>query len=120
MSYTALAVAAVAAVLVLDLAVLRTRLTLRRAFWVSYGIVLFFQFLFNGVLTGFNIVRYADSAIWGPRVFWAPIEDIMFGFAMITLSLCSWVALGRRRPAGAVPSRPQIGRRPPGADRSRR
>lgn len=97
MSYTALALLGVAAALVLDLAILRTRLVLRKAFWVAYAIVLFFQFIVNGVLTGFSIVRYAESAILGPRVFWAPIEDIAFGFAMVTSTLAVWVALGRGR-----------------------
>lgn len=96
MTYTALALTGVAAALILDLAVLRTRLVLRKAFWVSYAIVLFFQFVFNGILTGFDIVRYADDAIIGARLFWAPIEDIAFGFAMVTSTLSVWVALGRR------------------------
>jgi lycopene cyclase domain-containing protein len=95
-TYTALVLLAVPVVVIIDLAVLRTRLVRRKAFWVSYAIVLFFQFLFNGVLTGFEIVRYDDEAILGTRVFWAPVEDVAFGFAMITLTLCVWVALGRR------------------------
>jgi lycopene cyclase domain-containing protein len=98
MSYTALALLGIAAALVLDLAILRTRLILRRAFWVTYAIVLCFQFALNGILTGFQIVRYDDAAILGPRLFWAPIEDIAFGFAMVTSTLAVWVALGRRRP----------------------
>src|SRR3954463_1409145 len=52
MSYSALAVTAVVAVLVVDLAVYRTRLVTRRAFWATYAIVLVFQLLMNGVLTG--------------------------------------------------------------------
>lgn len=99
MTYTALALFGVAVALVLDLAILRTRLLRRKAFWVTYAIVLFFQFVFNGILTGFDIVRYDDRAILGPRLFWAPIEDIAFGFAMVTSTLAVWVALGRRRPA---------------------
>ena len=52
MSYSALAVTAVVAVLVVDLAVLRTRMVTRRVFWVAYAIVIAFQLLVNGVLTG--------------------------------------------------------------------
>lgn len=99
MTYTGLALVGIAVALLLDLGILRTRLVLRKAFWVTYAIVLFFQFVFNGILTGTDIVRYDDGAILGVRLFWAPIEDIAFGFAMVTSTLSVWVALGRRGPA---------------------
>lgn len=105
MSYTALALLGIAAALALDLGVLRTRLVLRKAFWLSYAIVLFFQFVFNGILTGFDIVRYDPGAIIGARLFWAPIEDIAFGFAMVTSTLSVWVALGRGARAGRLAGR---------------
>jgi lycopene cyclase domain-containing protein len=96
MSYSALAVTAVVAVLVVDLAVLRTRLVTRRGFWVSYAIVLVFQLLMNGVLTGRGVVTYDPSAIWGLRIAYAPVEDLLFGFALVTLTLASWAAVNRR------------------------
>ena len=96
MSYSALAVTAVVAVLVLDLAVLRTRLVTRKVFWVAYAIVIVFQLLMNGVLTGLDVVVYAPDAIWGPRIAYAPVEDLLFGFAMVTLTLASWAAVNRR------------------------
>ncbi len=96
MSYTALAIVGVLAVLVVDLTVLRTRLVTRRAFWAAYGIVLFFQLLTNGVLTGLRVVTYHPDAILGLRLAFAPVEDLLFGFAMVTLTLSTWVWLGRR------------------------
>ena len=96
MSYSALAVVAVVAVLVVDLAVLRTRLVTRRLFWATYAIVLVFQLLMNGVLTGLDVVTYDPATIWGPRIVYAPVEDLLFGFAMITLTLASWAAVNRR------------------------
>lgn len=96
MSYTALAVLAVAATAVLDLAVLRTRLLGRRAFWVAYAIVVFFQVVVNGVLTGRDVVTYAGSAILGVRVAFAPVEDLLFGFALVVQTLAWWVWWGRR------------------------
>ena len=96
MSYSALAVAAVVGVLVVDLAVLRTRLVTRRVFWVAYAIVLVFQLLVNGVLTGAGVVLYDPAAIWGPRIAYAPVEDLLFGFALVTLTLASWAAVNRR------------------------
>ena len=96
MSYSALAVLAVVAVLVVDLGVYRTRLVTRAVFWVAYAIVLAFQLLVNGVLTGRGVVTYDPAVIWGPRIAYAPVEDLLFGFAMVTLTLASWAAVNRR------------------------
>jgi lycopene cyclase domain-containing protein len=95
-SYTQLAVLGVAGALLVDTAVLRTWLVRRRTYWTAYGIVLFFQLVANGILTGFDIVRYDPHAILGWRVAFAPVEDLLFGYAMVTLTLSTWVWLGRR------------------------
>jgi lycopene cyclase domain-containing protein len=95
-SYSALAVVAVVAVLFVDLVVYRTRMVTRRVFWVAYAIVVTFQLLMNGVLTGRGVVIYDPHAIWGPRVAYAPVEDLLFGFAMVTLTLATWAAVNRR------------------------
>ena len=96
MSYSALAVTALLGALVVDLAVYRTRMVTRRVFWVAYAIIVSFQLLMNGVLTGLDIVRYDPGTIWGPRIAYAPVEDLLFGFAMVTLTLASWAAVNRR------------------------
>lgn len=96
MTYTVGAGLGVLVALGVDLVVLRTALVRRRVFWVSYVIVLAFQLVVNGVLTGVRVVRYDPADILGPRVAWAPIEDIAFGFALVTLTLSVWVWLGRR------------------------
>jgi lycopene cyclase domain-containing protein len=98
-TYTQLAVLGVAAALVLDGAVLRTRLVRRRAFWVAYAIVLVFQLLSNGVLTGRGVVRYDGQAVLGARLAYAPVEDLLFGFALVLLTQATWVWLGRRQAA---------------------
>ena len=96
MSYSTIAVLAVAAVLVVDLAVYRTRMVTRPVFWVAYAIVITFQLLMNGVLTGLEVVTYDPDTIWGPRIAYAPVEDLLFGFAMVTLTLATWAAVNRR------------------------
>jgi lycopene cyclase domain-containing protein len=96
MSYSALAVAAVIGVVVVDLAIYRTRMVTRPVFWAAYAIVVVFQLLMNGVLTGLGVVTYDPDAIWGPRLAYAPVEDLLFGFAMVTLTLASWAAVNRR------------------------
>jgi lycopene cyclase domain-containing protein len=95
-SYSVLAVLAVVGVLVVDLAVYRTRMVTRRVFWAAYAIVVVFQLLMNGMLTGLDVVTYDPDAIWGPRIAYAPVEDLLFGFAMVTLTLASWAAVNRR------------------------
>ena len=96
MTYSALAVVAVVAVLVVDLAVLRTRMVTRRVFWAAYAIVIAFQLLMNGVLTGLDVVVYDPGSVGGPRIAYAPVEDLLFGFALVTLTLASWAAVNRR------------------------
>ena len=105
MTYTQIAVAMILATIVLDMWVLRTRLLTRKAFWTAYAIVIFFQVLTNGILTGFNIVRYNGDVIIGSatpvligdgRLFFAPIEDLMFGFSLVVQTMAWWVFWGRR------------------------
>lgn len=96
MSYTQLALLGVAGAVFVDTVLLRTWLVRRRTYWTAYAIVLFFQLVANGILTGFDIVRYDPGAILGWRVASAPVEDILFGYAMVTLTLSSWVWLGRK------------------------
>ena len=105
MSYTALALTGVALALLLDLVVLRTRVVTRRVFWTAYAIVVVFQLLTNGYLTGRGIVRYSDDAILGSgeivllghgRIAYAPVEDLAFGFALVLMSCATWVWTGGR------------------------
>ncbi len=96
MSYTAAALLGVAGAVLVDLAVLRTRLVRRAVFWSTYPIIIVFQLLSNGILTGRHIVIYDPAAILGLRLAYAPVEDLLFGFAMVLLTLSVWVWLGRR------------------------
>ncbi len=107
MSYSALAVTAVLAVLVVDLAVYRTRMVTRPVFWVAYAIIVFFQLVTNGILTGREIVTYDPDVILGSerprligdgRIVYAPVEDLLFGFALVVQTLSWWVWWGRRLP----------------------
>ncbi len=110
MTYTLAVLVAVGGTVALDLLVLRTRLLARRAFWAAYAIVLVFQLLANGVLTGRGVVAYAQDAVAGTgsragrtppflgqgRVAFAPVEDLLFGFALVVQTLSWWVFWGRR------------------------
>jgi lycopene cyclase domain-containing protein len=95
MSYTTAACLGALAAIALDLFVLRTRLLLRGLFWVTYPIIVGFQLLSNGILTGRGVVRYDPDAILGPRLVYAPVEDLVFGFALVLSALALWVWWGR-------------------------
>jgi len=95
-TYTQAALLGVVAAMLVDLAVLRTGLLRRGVFWVTYPIVVAFQLLVNGVLTGRSVVRYHPDAILGVRLAYAPVEDLLFGFALVLVSLSLWVWWGRR------------------------
>jgi lycopene cyclase domain-containing protein len=114
-TYTGAAAAAVAATLLTDLGLLRTRLVTRRSFWTAYGIVLGFQLLTNGLLAGGRIVVYDERRITGRRVAGAPVEDLAFGFALVTQTLAWWVWWGRpaRRGAPAATGGPAAAPAPP-------
>jgi len=109
MTYTQLTLLGVLIVVTLDFYVFRTKILKRKVFWVSYSIVIFFQLVTNGILTGFGIVEYNGDSIIGSstaqesppafigdgRLVFAPIEDLLFGFCLVVLTLVLWVWLGR-------------------------
>ena len=125
MTYTQLAVASVVVVVCLDLWVLRTRMVTRAVFWTSYAIIVFFQLVTNGMFTGFGVVLYDGDAIIGEtspeigpppfmgegRIAFAPVEDLMFGFSLVLLSIALWVLWGRRGIQRTPFSGPPIWRR---------
>jgi lycopene cyclase domain-containing protein len=127
MTYTQLGLVAVVVMVIVDLWVLRTRLVRRRVFWTASAIIVFFQLVTNGMFTGFGIVKYDGEAIVGStspasgpppflgdgRIAFAPLEDLLFGFALVLMSLCLWVWWGRRGVQRAPQAGPPIWRRSP-------
>jgi lycopene cyclase domain-containing protein len=90
MTYTQIAIFAVFLALVTDYYIARTRLILTKRYWTSYAIIVFFQLLTNWWLTSRNIVMYSPDAIIGWRIASAPVEDLLFGFALVTLVWIVW------------------------------
>ncbi|ATE55132.1 lycopene cyclase domain-containing protein [Actinosynnema pretiosum] len=77
----------------LELLVLRTGLFRKRAYWITMAVVLGFQVPVDGWLTKLDapIVVYADWAASGLRFPWdIPVEDFLFGFSMVTVTLLLW------------------------------
>jgi len=97
MTYSDIALNAVLLAVLLDLFILRTQMLTRGTFWLSYGLILPFQLLTNWWLTSRNIVLYSPNQIIGRRVAGAPLEDLLFGFSMILLTLAIWEFLQSRK-----------------------
>ena len=96
MIYTDIAILALLFAIFFDLFIIKTRLLTRAAFWTSYSIILPFQLLTNWWLTSRNIVMYSSDAILGVRVAYAPVEDLLFGFALVLSVMAMWVYWGRK------------------------
>jgi lycopene cyclase domain-containing protein len=93
LGYTVPAVLSALGVGMLELMVLRTGLFRRPAYWLSMVIVVGFQILTDGWLTKLSapIVVYDDRHTSGIRFpFDIPIEDFLFGFALVTAVLLLW------------------------------
>ena len=100
LGYTLPAAAAVGAVLVLEFALLRTGLFRRPAYWLTMVIVFGFQTLVDGWLTKLSapIVIYDERQTIGMRFpFDIPVEDFLFGFALVTAVLLLWERQRERR-----------------------
>lgn len=100
LGYTLPAVAAVFLVVALEFGLLHTGLFRRPAYWLSMLIVLGFQVPVDGWLTKRSapIVIYAQRQTSGVRFpFDIPVEDFLFGFALVTAVLMLWEGRRARR-----------------------
>lgn len=96
--YTLAATVAAVLVVVAELVWLKTGLLRTKAYWLSMAIVFFFQVLVDGWLTKLSapIVRYNPDEFSGVRIPWdVPVEDYLFGFALVTLVMLLWDRAGR-------------------------
>jgi len=94
--YTLLAVLSVFLSTLFD-TVLKTKLLKRRLFWFFILVVLFFKFLVNGYLTGTNIVMYNPKFFMNARLGSIPLEDFLFGFSMVALTIIFWEYFKRQK-----------------------
>ncbi len=108
MEYTWASILAVLAVVALELCWLKTGLFRRVTFYVSFAIILFFQVLVDGWLTKLSapIVIYNADENSGFRFPWdIPVEDYLFGFALIVLTMLLWERWAQRHPGDAASRR---------------
>ena len=67
-----------------------SRLFQRREFLIFLLIILFFKFLVNGYLTSQLIVIYNPRFFLNVRIGSIPVEDFLFGFSMVTMTIVLW------------------------------
>lgn len=87
LEYTGLAMLALGLFALLDRAIGTMVLTKPR-FWGFSGIVTLLNLVCNGYLTGRPVVHYADAVRLGPRVFTIPVEDFVYGLALVGSVTC--------------------------------
>lgn len=99
LGYTLPAAIAVVVVVLLEVLLFRTGVFRKLAYWISMAIVIAFQIPVDGWLTKWSapIVLYDERHTSGIRFPWdIPVEDFLFGWAMVTAVLLLWLRLGRR------------------------
>ena len=96
MTYTQLALLMTVLAILFDLYVTRSKMVTRKSFWSAYSIMLFFQLITNWWLTSRGILTYDKDVIIGTRIAAAPIEDLFFGFSMITMTISLWIYWGKK------------------------
>jgi lycopene cyclase domain-containing protein len=94
--YSDIALDAVIVAILVDLFLLRTKLITRGIYWLTYGLIFPFQITTNWWLTSRKIVQYSPTEIIGRRLAGAPIEDLLFGFSLVLLTLAFWEFFTRR------------------------
>ena len=84
---------AVVAALLVELLWARTGILRRPAYWVTMAVTWAFQIPVDGWLTKLSapIVLYNRAQTTGVRFPWdIPIEDFLYGFALVTAALLLW------------------------------
>jgi lycopene cyclase domain-containing protein len=99
MEYTLAAIASVGTVLALD-RVLKTRVLGRAGFWIFMGIMIACTTVVNGYLTWRPVVLYGDPFFLGIRLGTIPLEDYLYGFSFISLSVVLWEFFRTRESRG--------------------
>ena len=94
-----MAIAAAGGVVAVELTWLHTGIFRLKAYWVTMAIVVGFQVVVDGWLTKLSspIVAYSADEFSGWRFpLDIPMEDFLFGFALVTSAILLWERQGLR------------------------
>lgn len=86
--YTFLSIAAAILAITTDI-VLKTKLLQQSRYYFFLGVIFMFKLFVNGYLTA-HIVNYNARHILGWRLLSIPLEDFIYGFALITFCISIW------------------------------
>jgi lycopene cyclase domain-containing protein len=116
--YPVLSVMAAIGVVLVECLWLHTGLFRDRTYWIAMAIVVAFMIPIDGWMskTSDPIVIYNHDVLSGIRFPWdIPIEEFVYAFALITLTMLLWERAGRRDKdrvrSAAVDQRAEAGRR---------
>jgi len=93
--YTLLSLASVLVAICAD-KIFKTDILKQRMFYLFLAVILLFKLMVNGYLTGQDIVVYNPAYFLGVRLGSIPVEDFLFGFSMVTLTIIFWEYFKRR------------------------
>lgn len=112
-AYPGFSLLAAAAVVVLELFVVRTGIFRQKAYWIAMAIIFAFQVPVDGWMTKLSapIVMYNEKVLSGWR--WPldiPTEEFLYAWAMLTLVIVLWERAGRKEAAGGTGRAASVGR----------
>ena len=93
--YTVLAFISVFVTVCVD-ANAKTHLLKNKLFYFFLGVIFLFTLLVNGYLAGRRVVLYNEMSILGLRIGSIPLEDFLFGFSMVVLTIVLWEYFKRK------------------------
>lgn len=96
MSYTLPAFTAAALTLVFDMLVFKTKIVRTRHYLRFTGFMTIGFLLCNGILTAVPVVTYNPSEMLNIRFFTIPVEDFVYGFALVTSTISIYEFINRK------------------------
>jgi lycopene cyclase domain-containing protein len=84
--YVIICIISIACVCILDL-LLKTKLFTNKKFWIFHLLAFLLTFITDNFLAWRPVVVYNENTLLGIRLIFAPIEDYLFGFSLLTLNL---------------------------------
>ncbi|MBN2482859.1 MAG: lycopene cyclase domain-containing protein [Candidatus Omnitrophica bacterium] len=87
--YTVFAAISVVVTILID-RITGVSLLKNKKFWVYFMLFVILMIIVNGFITGAGIVRYNPKMILGIKYGTIPLEDFLFNFSLVTLTIVSW------------------------------